>query len=1359
MNITLNPFRFGKRVSHAALLGACLLASPLWAATTVLLDDPMDNLSSWTDLSKAVTWTGAPASGTAFENISGNLQLNTEALNDASMWGAGGIRSFSAIDFPFPLSVPHETNTVTVEVRMRWENISLTGESNRVAFMLLHDYPAAGVNLTEELKAGNFDDDWFGRPAYQVRIRGGSNPSDAAPYLMYGGGLEEEGEFEKQKSDGDPLYWLPGFVSAAGGTTPGTRPEDSYPENSWTMGTTAPAAETYKRYRYVVEPHAQSLWVDEDDDGIGYVKILEMPLPLEENAPTSPVPPLYRYFEHFQALRLYFRSAGAGNGLSEQVHIDSVKVTVDGDYELETPATIGLDNGNGDFLSTSEADSALTTYRFSDTIKNYPASKETTGLRYSGGAELESAARLEMVNGAASPIAGATGAGTKVRFRGVMDADGFGSYGSLVLIDNGHWVVEQEADLNFILNDSLFTRQLWVYGDGTGTLEFAEGFVADHTHDGTRGDGVASYRLKNTTLITHHTQSLPVAPRPDGSGGLQINGHLVFENEGGSTWITRTHPQTYTGAVWIGVDTTFRTETDLTHAGITQYSSHYGDYWAANAFQTTSSDVRITKTGAADLIFSEETAFLPGTILDVTEGGVVFRRNPADGFLKGSPTTQAGAELNLEVASGARTEVDTPLAEMAGMDLSAGGTLVLEAQPDGTFPQITLTGNATLAGTLVLRNSGGYNLDSATGDVLTASGSLDTTSLSLTNETGSDFETSVDGGSLSLQAPEPFNGRDPKFFYYQSDGRFVYLGMGDSWTSGTEVPLSAWSVPSPEPEWQETQPGGVGTWNVGYSAGTASWEDTSGTGVHGRYHVATFPAGLDEAAFGEVSFDFVDGPSGSVPVIVIRRGVVIDEDWSDGAFDAAGWDLTGNPDAGFFATGRSEPPNGLAVRLDDFQWGIAFYHTDHFAAGPEDVLLIKMTTFSDVAFNSAEFAKPEVAALHDNPDHQFNHDHAAELSRHYYTLSGDHQLRPSVDNQENSLANMHHSGGSTPATLENAETAMGIFRTVSGGTQVEVFGENRSTETVISGKSLMEDNFIQISIPRSYDAGRGPVHRAGTDSTNSLVGFSYAHVGVTSRTDANLDYATDAYDFMYLNSYYGEAGGQLTTGDLDNDGDTDGSDLAMLRGEFGRVHNPGGRMAALAETSLGELPGSGTAPTVAFNETTGELVLLPNSSAVSAIVVDGGPSVAVMRFRLVWSGDWLAAAMADGLHWADASRLGVTAPVVLATYPAGTVAGDFGDVHVGFAGGGTATVGVTTTSQSPAPLAPFTMEQNGGSLEMRFASQPGFSYQIQKSSTLSGDWINHGSSITGTGSGHVVTVGEPLPGEGDFYRLLIEPLP
>lgn len=1325
-----------------------LMSMRLFAATTVLIDEDFADLSNWQDLSTAISWAGAPVGGSAFEIAGGVLQNNAESLA-TTMWGASGIRSFSAIDFPFPANINHATNTVTVDFRLRWEVVGTTGEANRVAFMLIHDYPEGGMDLSPDAKVGDFSDQWFGRPAYQVRIRGGFNPPDAAPYMMYGGGLDQEGEFEKQKDGETPLYWLPGFVSAAGGTSPGGTPDDNYPLTSWTMGTIAPASTTFKRYRYIVEAHLQSLWVDADDDGAGYVKILEMPLPLEADAPTDPAPPLYRYFTGFEGLRIYFRGPGTGS-LNNQAYLDSVKITVDGDFELEQPTIVNLNNSNGDYLLRSEDDSSLRTYRFSGTVKNYPASLETTGLHYTGGIR-ESAANLTISDGNGSPIVGATGSGTTVHFRGRMDGDGFNTFATMVLTDHGHWIVEPEADLNLILDGSLFTRQLWVYGDGTGTLEFAEGFVSDTTQNGTTGDGIASVRLRNNTFITHHTQSLPVAPRPDGSGGLQINGHLVFENLGGSTWITRTNPQTYTGAVWLGVDATVQTDTDLTHTGITQFSSHSGSYWAANAFQTTAENVRIDKTGTARLIFEEETAFLPGSLLVVNEGGLVLRSNPAAGFMKASPTTQAGPNLNLQSLASTTVEVDTALAEMASLDLQ--GSLILEAQPDGTFPVVTLTGDALLSGAVILRNTGAYTLATSPSALVTAGGNFDSAGLSLIDETGAGFGYSVSGGSLNLESPVSFTGRDPKFFYYVSDGRLIYLGMGDPWTLDSEVPLVEWRLDSPEPLWLDAQPGGAGTWSVGHSAGEAFWIDTSGAGAHGRFHVATYPAGLSEADFSSVDVTFAGGHTSSVPVQFIRRGVVVDEDWTDGAFDDPGWDLVNDPDIGFFNTGRTEPSQALARYLDTFIWPVAYFHTDHFAAGPNDVLVLKMTTFSDVAFNNAEFAKPEVAALHDNPDHEFGHDHAAEISRHYYTLSGANQVRPSVDNTEVSLSAIHHAGGSTAATLENADTTLGVFRSVGSATQIETYGEAGMAEVTIA-KLLMEDNFIQISIPRSYDATRAPVHRAGTDSTNSLVGMSYAHVGVTSRTDSNLDYMTDAYDFMYLNSHYGQSPTQLQSGDIDNDGNTDGDDLNLLRTEFGSSHNAGGRMASLADVPFDSLPGGGTAPAVAFNEVTGELLLLPNGTPVSAIVVPGAPASEALNQSLVWSGDWLGADMGDGLHWMDASRLGVTVPVLLASFPPGTTVGDFGLAHVGFASGGAAEVAVTSTAQTVAPLPGFSIGTSGSDIQVSFGSQPGFVYQLQSSPSLTGGWSDVGAPVNGDGSVKVIPISAPDPDSSIFYRLV-----
>lgn len=324
---------------------------------------------------------------------------------------------------------------------------------------------------------------------------------------------------------------------------------------------------------------------------------------------------------------------------------------------------------------------------------------------------------------------------------------------------------------------------------------------------------------------------------------------------------------------------------------------------------------------------------------------------------------------------------------------------------------------------------------------------------------------------------------------------------------------------------------------------------------------------------------------------------------------------------------------------------------------------------------------------------------------------------------------------------------------------METFGEIASTEVLISGKYLMEDNFIQISIPRSYDAGRGPVHR-DNDVNNRLVGISHAHVGVTSRTDANLDYATDAYDFMYLNSHYGETGTDLPSGDIDNDGDTDADDLSLLVAEFGRMHNPGGRVGPVAPIALGDLPGTGNAPQVGFNETTGELILIPDAaSPVAAVVVEDGPSSLAYNPIPVWSGQWKAFPMADGLHWIDASRLGLTEPVVLASYAPGTLVGDFDPVTVGYADGGAETVPVTATALAPPAIEKFSLHELPLDFEIRFGTQSGFTYQLQVSSALDSGWTHLGSAIIGDGTSKTVPVARPTAGSGDFYRILVSPSP
>lgn len=311
-----------RRFPILSLLALVAVPSVHATSTEVILEDAFNSLAAWSDLSTAITWNGQPETGSVFEVVDGTVAINAAGL-DVPMWGTGGIGSFSALDQRFPAAVDREGATITVEWRMRWQQLDNKGESNRVAFMLIHDYPEGGLDLTRDARVSDFEAAWWGRPAYQVRVRGGTNPPDAAPYLMYGGGREIEGEFERGDT---PLRWLPGFVSGAGGSTPGTSPAAGWPGASWAMGLTAPASTSFRRFRWIVRPTVQELWVNRSDDGTTWELDLSMPLPLEADAPTTA--PQYRWFSQVEGLRIYFRGPGT-RAARNNTFLDSVRVTVE----------------------------------------------------------------------------------------------------------------------------------------------------------------------------------------------------------------------------------------------------------------------------------------------------------------------------------------------------------------------------------------------------------------------------------------------------------------------------------------------------------------------------------------------------------------------------------------------------------------------------------------------------------------------------------------------------------------------------------------------------------------------------------------------------------------------------------------------------------------------------------------------------------------------------------------------------------------------------------------------------------------------------------------------------------------------
>ncbi len=294
---------------------------------TTLISENFNDISDWKDLSQAITWGNNTSPNSAFFPSEGNISLTTEAFDYTSFTTANSLKTFTALDRQFTTPFDRANQILTINFRARWNAVETTGtgESGRLIVALNYAYPSSGINLDLNDKYNNFNMTWWARPAYHLRIRaGGINNTQGTALLQYGGGLKPAGEYETYNDSSTTKnsdWWLPGFISGAGGVSPGVG--SSYPTNSWVTTDKGVATTSSMRYRYVLKPDAQEFWFDANNDLIFQTEELlaVMPLPLTnlDNAP------LYQYFSTIEGIRLYWR--GSGGATKGQVFLDNLTVT------------------------------------------------------------------------------------------------------------------------------------------------------------------------------------------------------------------------------------------------------------------------------------------------------------------------------------------------------------------------------------------------------------------------------------------------------------------------------------------------------------------------------------------------------------------------------------------------------------------------------------------------------------------------------------------------------------------------------------------------------------------------------------------------------------------------------------------------------------------------------------------------------------------------------------------------------------------------------------------------------------------------------------------------------------------------
>ncbi len=178
-----------------------------------------------------------------------------------------------------------------------------------------------------------------------------------------------------------------------------------------------------------------------------------------------------------------------------------------------------------------------------------------------------------------SPILAVNGPNTSVHITGKWDGDGDNQFNWLVVNNGAKVYIDSTAQLDTI-SDTGKLRTFGARGDGTGTVEFADGFVANARDS--IPDVVEFYVWSpgNFRWITHSDTNFP-------DSNIEIN------QEDGGVWSVQTRAQTTECGVTTSRSFTIETQADLT----------LGKDAAFHSFDGTKT---VTKTGAGTLTVAGE---------------------------------------------------------------------------------------------------------------------------------------------------------------------------------------------------------------------------------------------------------------------------------------------------------------------------------------------------------------------------------------------------------------------------------------------------------------------------------------------------------------------------------------------------------------------------------------------------------------------------------------------------------------------------------------------------------------------------------------------------------------------------------
>jgi hypothetical protein len=311
-----------------AVFAFCMISQMASAQYNTVFQDTFTDSLKYRDLTQKMTFGTFAQPTSGFRRLTksdqSGLSFSSISQTDSARKYAGYINPNStkaslAFDYRFP-EIDRANDSVMVEFDVLWDQLVSGGNQGRIVVALMH-------NLPENIPIGTITDSFagispFGRPAYSFRIlnripQGVNNYAN----MMYGGGRDSLGEFEKYSS-GNNRWWLPGFISGPGGISPESN-NPVYPlgpVNRWT-GYTIASSSQWRHFTWKIFPEKLEVWTRSSalpagNDTLVLRMVTPKPGPLAEmlskmqlghnlSALPDSLPTLYHWFPKLNGIRFY----------------------------------------------------------------------------------------------------------------------------------------------------------------------------------------------------------------------------------------------------------------------------------------------------------------------------------------------------------------------------------------------------------------------------------------------------------------------------------------------------------------------------------------------------------------------------------------------------------------------------------------------------------------------------------------------------------------------------------------------------------------------------------------------------------------------------------------------------------------------------------------------------------------------------------------------------------------------------------------------------------------------------------------------------------------------------------------------